>query len=236
MSRRTDLPQLFMAIFSTLFVSGAAAQAGIVLDADDGASISADLYGAGRCGVVLAHGYRFDKGSWAPQAHALRERGFRVIAIDFRGYGESKGAGEANPLQAPLHLDVLAAVSYLRENGVTDVSVIGASMGAEAAARASAHADDGSIGHLVLLAGGVSVSAAQLKGRKLFAVAQGDLDPSGAPLLDKITQSYIAASEPKELLIVDGSAHAQALFRTDRGAELMSKIVSFLSDNESCDG
>jgi hypothetical protein len=82
----------------------------------------------------------------------------------------------------------------------------------------------------------VSVSAAQLKGRKLFAVAQGDLDPSGAPLLDKITQSYIAASEPKELLIVDGSAHAQALFRTDRGAELMSKIVSFLSDNESCDG
>jgi hypothetical protein len=55
-------------------------------------------------------------------------------------------------------------------------------------------------------------------------------------LLDKITQSYIAASEPKELLIVDGSAHAQALFRTDRGAELMSKIVSFLSDNESCDG
>jgi pimeloyl-ACP methyl ester carboxylesterase len=81
----------------------------------DGGLVYADLYGNGDRGVVLAHGGRFNKESWSPQARTLAEAGFRVLAFDFRGYGQSRGPGQSQPLGAPLHLDVLAAVRYLRK-------------------------------------------------------------------------------------------------------------------------
>src|SRR5262245_11790838 len=56
----------------------------------DGGAILADLYGTGERGVVLAHGGRFNKESWVTQARALESAGFRVLALDFRGYGESR--------------------------------------------------------------------------------------------------------------------------------------------------
>jgi pimeloyl-ACP methyl ester carboxylesterase len=57
---------------------------------DDGI-IYANLYGKGDWGVVLAHGGRFTKESWEKQAQALVKAGFRVLAIDFRGRGQSRG-------------------------------------------------------------------------------------------------------------------------------------------------
>ena len=98
------------------------------LDTQDSGLIQADVCGSGNRGVVLAHGGRFDKGSWAPQARTLAAAGFRVVAMDFHGYGQSKGAGQADIFTAPLHLDVLAAVRYLRSAGVTSVSLVGASL------------------------------------------------------------------------------------------------------------
>lgn len=41
----------------------------------DGGVIHADLYGAGERGVVLAHGGRLDKESWAKQARELAAAG-----------------------------------------------------------------------------------------------------------------------------------------------------------------
>ena len=81
---------------------------------------------------MLAHGGRFNKESWEKQARALAAAGFRALAIDFRGYGQSRGPGQADPLSAPLHLDVLAAVRYLRKTGAKSVSVVGGSMGGSA--------------------------------------------------------------------------------------------------------
>src|SRR5216117_1369708 len=97
----------------------------------DGGVVSADSYGTGERGVVLAHGGRFNKGSWERQAQALAGAGFRVLAIDFRGYGQSRGPGDSDPMSAPLHLDVLAAVRYLRKTGAKTVAVVGASMRSE---------------------------------------------------------------------------------------------------------
>ena len=43
---------------------------------EDGALIFADLYGSGDRGVVLAHGGRFTKESWQPQAQRLSKEGY----------------------------------------------------------------------------------------------------------------------------------------------------------------
>jgi pimeloyl-ACP methyl ester carboxylesterase len=109
----------------------------ISLTTEDGGLIYADLYGNGERGVVLAHGGRFTKDSWQPQAQLLARAGFWVLAFDFRGFGKSHGPGDSDMFTAPLHLDVLAGVRYLRRNGATTVSVIGGSFGGSAAADAS---------------------------------------------------------------------------------------------------
>src|SRR5262249_9954272 len=70
------------------------AQEHISIQTSDGGVIFADLYGRGDHGVVLAHGGRFNKESWAKQARELQAAGFRVLAFDFRGYGKSKGPGQ----------------------------------------------------------------------------------------------------------------------------------------------
>lgn len=87
----------------------ATAQKTVSFPTEDGGVVFADLYGKGDRGVILAHGGQFNKESWAKQAQELVEAGFRVLAIDFRGYGKSHGPGDSDPMDAPLHLDVLAA-------------------------------------------------------------------------------------------------------------------------------
>ena len=120
-----------------MLTGDAAAQKTVSFPTEDGGVIYADVYGEGDRGVVLAHGGRFNKQSWEKQARTLAAAEFRVLALDFRGYGESRGPGQSDPMSAPLHLDVLAAVRYLRKMGVKSVSIVGGSMGGGAAGDAS---------------------------------------------------------------------------------------------------
>ena len=217
------------AILAALVLTGFAfAQTHVSFPTQDGGLIYADLYGkGGRC-VVLAHGGRFNKESWEKQARVLAHAGFRVLAIDFRGYGASRGPGQADPLSAPLHLDILAAVHYLRGNGAKTVSVVGASMGGSAAGDASIVSAPGEIDRLVLLGAAPNQPAEKLKAPALFIVARDDASADG-PRLPGIRAQYDKAPQRKELIILDGSAHAQALFETDQGERVMREILRFLS-------
>jgi pimeloyl-ACP methyl ester carboxylesterase len=196
----------------------------------DGGLIFADQYGSGQRGVVLAHGGRFNKESWVEQARALEAAGFRVLAIDFRGYGESRGPGQDDPFTAPLYLDVLAAVTYLRQTGANTVSVVGASMGGSAAAEAVAAALPNQIDRLVLLGSDAGNAPENLVGRKLFITARDDTTAHGVPRLVRIRQHYDQAPRPKELVVLDGAAHAQFIFQTEQGERLMRQLIRFLSE------
>lgn len=195
----------------------------------DGGIIHANLYGSGDRGVVLAHGGQFNKESWDAQARELARAGFRVAAIDFRGYGQSHGPGEDDPFSAPLHLDVLAAVRYLHASNVKSVSVVGASMGGSAAADASILAEPGEVDRVVLLAAAAGGPPAKLKGRTLFIVSRDDTRGDNVARLPKIREQYEQAPQPKELVILEGSAHAQHLFATEQGAALLREILRFLT-------
>lgn len=223
----------FVVVLATAMLlspSGLRAQERVAFATADGGVIYADLYGNGERGVVLAHGGRFNKESWAEQAKTLAAAGFRVLALDFRGYGQSRGPGQEDVLSAPLHLDVLAAVRYLKKTGVKTVAVIGGSMGGGAAADASIAAEDGEIDRLVLLAAMAIDHPERMKGRKLVIVAANDTTASGKPRLIKIREQFEQAPEPKKLVILEGYAHAQYLFQTEQGERLMREILQFLSE------
>jgi esterase/lipase len=212
-----------------LLLSGdAAAQKTVSFPTEDGGVVYADVYGEGDRGVVLAHGGRFNKESWEKQAGTLAGAKFLVLALDFRGYGKSRGPGQSDPMDAPLHLDVLAAVRYLRKTGATSVSVIGGSMGGGAAGDASIASRPGEIDRLVLLGAAPNFPADKLKSSTLFVVARDDASEDG-PRLPGIREQYEKAPEPKELIVLDGSAHAQALFQTEQGDRVMREILRFLS-------
>jgi pimeloyl-ACP methyl ester carboxylesterase len=194
---------------------------------DDGATIVADVYGCGTEAVVLAHGGRFNKESWKPQAESIARAGFRVLALDFRGYGRSKGPGQEDVFTAPLHLDVLAAVRYLRESGAANVAVIGASLGGWAAANAVA-SKPGAIDRLVLLGADAGRTPDKLTVPKLFIVTRDDRSGSG-PRLPGIRATYERTPQPKRLVIHEGSAHAQYMFQTELADRVLQEILRFLS-------
>jgi dienelactone hydrolase len=186
----------------------------------DGGTVFANLLGQGDHGVVLAHGRVFDKESWQPFAQVLSDNGLTVLAIDFRGYGKSVPGSQPRALDE----DILAAIHYLREAGARTVSVVGGSMGGTAAARAAMAASPGEIDRLILLAPGPLEQAGRLHaGHVLFVVTEGDRGLTG------VEQSFAKTPEPKELVVLEGSAHAQHIFKTEQGARLTQILLADLT-------
>jgi len=204
-----------------------AAPTPVRLATEDGGLIHGDLYGTGPRGVVLAHGGRFNKGSWAAQARELAAAGFRVLAIDFRGYGDSTGPGTSDIFTAPLYLDVLAGVRHLRATGATTVAAMGGSLGGSAAADAVI-AEPGAIDRLILLGSTPDGDPEKLVVRKLYIATLDDTSGDG-PRLPGLRAHFDKAPEPKTLILLEGTAHAQFMFQTDLAGRVMREILQFLS-------
>jgi pimeloyl-ACP methyl ester carboxylesterase len=223
-----DMPALRATALALVLTTLVIAQQTISFPTQDGGLIYADLYGEGTRAVVLAHGGRFNKESWRDQARALTSAGFRVLAIDFRGTGRSRGPGQADFDNAPFENDVLAAVHYLKARGARTVSVVGGSFGGGAAGDASIKSAPGEIDRIVFLGAAPNLPADKLKSRALFIVARDDSNGAG-PRLPEIRAQYEKAPQPKELIVLDGSAHAQFLFQTEQGDRVMHEMLRFLT-------
>jgi len=204
------------------------AQKTVSFATDDGGRICADLYGQASKAVVLAHGGRFTKESWRDQALSLSSAGFQVLAIDFRGFQCSKGPGQQDFDTAPFEKDVLAAVRYMKASGAKTVSVVGGSFGGAAAGDATIKSAPGEIDRIVFIGAAPNLPADGLKSRALFIVARDDSNESGLRL-PGIRAQYERAPHPKQLIVLDGSAHAQFLFQSDQNARVMQEILRFLS-------
>jgi alpha-beta hydrolase superfamily lysophospholipase len=85
------------------------------------------VLGAGRVGVVLAHGYPSTLCEWTTYAPVLARAGFRVLMFDFRGSGLSQRGPTGDYLA-----DIRGAAAELRRRGAERVVLIGSSFGATA--------------------------------------------------------------------------------------------------------
>jgi hypothetical protein len=102
-------------------------------------------------------------------------------------------------------------------------------MGGDAAADAAIAARPEEIDRIVFLGSDGGDTPERLPGRKLFIVSRNDASAEGLRL-PRISEHYGRAPEPKQLVILEGSAHAQFIFDTDQGPRLMQELLHFLSE------
>lgn len=109
-----------------------------------------DTGGSGRP-VVLIHGWPLSGASWSKQVGALKEAGFRVITYDRRGFGQS------DKTLTGYKYDTLAEDlnGVITELGLSDVSLVGFSMGGGEVARYVSNFGEANL-HSVVFAGAVT--------------------------------------------------------------------------------
>lgn len=202
-----------------------AAPEAVTFTTEDGAEIHGEVYGGGERGVVLAHGGRFNKETWIPQARTLAAAGFRVLAFDFRGYGESTGPKAEEPA---LYQDVLGAVRYLKSQGARTVAVVGGSMGGGATGEALEHQKAGEIDRVVFLGAHPDGDATKMAGRKLYILCRDDVQGENTPRLPGIQKQFEAVPQPKEMIVLECAEHAQFIFQSRQAGRLTRELLRFL--------
>lgn len=185
---------------------------------EDGGEIEASLFKSeGKQIVIFAHGAIFNKESWYFLAEKFQQEGVSALPIDFRGYGNSKAGSSSQKYK-----DIIGAISFAKEQGFTNISIIGASMGG-VAVLAALSAEEVLVDKVILLApaGGSAINSKAMK--KLFVVSKKE------GLYSRVVQIYEGTKNPKQLKEFEGDAHAQHLFKTMYASELEKLMINFIT-------
>jgi pimeloyl-ACP methyl ester carboxylesterase len=200
----------------------------VSFSAVDGVHVLGATFGTGEFGVALGHQWGSDVCEWVGFAKVLAARGYRVLALDFRGYG-STPAPAGRPSQR-LQNDVLGAAAELRREGAKKVAAIGSSMGGTAVLVAAAQRG-GRLAGVVSLSGATGFRGLDALGavKRLtvpvrFAASRGDTSFAvGARELMKAT-----AAKDKALLLVPGGLHGTSMLDRPYRSRVRSFVLSFL--------
>ena len=169
-------------------------------------------------GVLLVHADGRTSADWAGLAQRLAKSQMTAIAPDLRGHGRSvEGTSVAQDADylAMVH-DLEGSVAWLRANGVTEVSCVGASLGANLCLALAAR--DPSIVNLVLLSPGLNYKGvkASMDGygdRPVLFVASAD---------DTYAAKTVAILEPK----AQGQHHSEIYEHAGQGTKMLSAEAS----------
>jgi pimeloyl-ACP methyl ester carboxylesterase len=188
--------------------------------------VGVDL-GTGTTGVVLAHQNLSDLCEWMLYGPRLVRLGYRILAFDFAGDGDS-GAHQGDDR---IDDDVVAAATYLRATGTARVVLMGASKGGTAALSAAVALNPPPVGVITLSApalfGGVSAEDAvpHLACPALFLAAEYDEPFAGA------AQRFAAAApkeQPHQVFVAIGTEHGTALLAGGESKRVGDLIEAFL--------
>jgi dienelactone hydrolase len=198
--------------------------------ASEGETLLGDLYGdlPSRRAAILVHGQQWDASGWRDVAQRFVSRGIPALALNLRGYDGSSGKTNDFAPPAPWSpvADLRAAKARLRDGGVGEIALVGASMGGHAILASSF---EGDVECIVSVSAPVTAVPDELSrritGRKLFVCA--DRDSLGAA--PHVLRCFDVVDRPKTLLMFGGSEHSRAMFAAPYGAEAIDAIVDFVA-------
>jgi len=212
-----------LAFFAVLSSPKAIAQVyeSVDFSTEDGGQIGASFFKADDSkAVIFAHGAIFDKESWYFLAEALQRKGVSALSIDFRGYGSSTAGNTSKKM-----FDILGAISYLEQQGFTDISVVGASMGG-AAVLLALNKNSVAVQKAILLAPAGGPGIVSTTTDKLFIVSQSER------MFSSVMGIYNASAGPKQIQIYPGNTHAQHLFMSVTNSLNVLLISLFRLNND----
>jgi len=206
----------------------------VEIEATDGIRLVGDYYmpHEGDAPVILLlHELYTTRASWRWQIEPLVANGFRVLAVDLRGYGQSRGAINWRRAGADtlLWLDWLYQQPGIRLDAVF---VMGSSMGANLAMNACAEAEH-CAGAVALSPGlnyfGVRTYDALTSGRSIL-LAYADRDsiprrdvPRMWALVDEAEHTALISE-----IVYEGRAHGHLLFEAHD--DLLPQIVGWIAE------
>jgi alpha/beta hydrolase family protein len=198
----------------------------VAFDTTDGTALSGIITGQGAVGVVFAPMYPGGKEGWAAFAQAAAQQGYRSLAFDFRGHGDSQG--DRDVLAAPE--DLRAAVDLLKANGAQQIVLIGAGPGGMAAIRLAPQ--DPAIRGIAI------ISSARTYDK--LEITDADLDAINIPSLwlaarNDMTQQVEdmaaqAGGGPKTLWMYEGSSvQGTYLLEGADGPDMQRRLLEFIA-------
>ena len=198
------------------------------IEAADGLTLYGEFFraqqGDGRV-VLLLHELYTTRGSWYPYIEALRAAGYHVLAVDLRGFGDTRG--RLNWRRALEDTQRWLEWLYL-EAGIRGdaVFLVGSSMGSSLALVGCAEAP--------ACAGSVAISP----GRSYFGVSTDDAISSGTPALlvyadrDLYPRRAIPYMQGQagfngEVITYSGRAHGMLLLASEE--DLLPQIIAWMN-------
>ncbi len=193
----------------------------------DGVKLSYDFWQGTQTlpGVLLVHQLPANKSSWQPLIPDLIAKRYTVLAIDYRGRGNSEGVLQTAQDFQNIGLDVKAGLDFLRSKGITTIIIIGASIGANHALIAAVEREE--VRGVVLLSPGLDYRgvktepAATTLQKPVLIVASED-DAYSAMSSKKL---YDLLPGKKELKLFSTAGHGTYMFSEE---SLKPLILNFL--------
>ena len=168
---------------------------------------AAFFYGTSKRAAVFVPGSVFDRESWYFLAERLQQSEIASLSLD----------GKGKP-------HVLAAIKFLAGKGFEEITLVGGSIGGGSVLNSVHGNNDPAISKIILLApyGGNAVKNERID--KLFIVSQKD----SLGLYSSVQKQYDESSQPKTLEVLNGSKHAQHLFKGHQKEALTELIIEFI--------
>ncbi|HEY7358327.1 MAG TPA: alpha/beta fold hydrolase, partial [Ktedonobacterales bacterium] len=153
----------------------------------------------------------------------LAQRGYLVLAYDFRGYGDSASGGTLN-----YDADLRAAIAFVRQQGASKIVLLGSSMGGTVSLKVAASEP---VAAVITLSAPehfsvISVTDSEVQAitaPKLFVNSQDDTYAADTEHM------YALASQPKDLHMYPGLAHGVAIFDGPYGDSLTQLLLDFIA-------
>ncbi len=117
-------------------ITGRVLEEKVTLATTDGINIEGTFYPADSTdGIILLHMYTQDRSVWKPYIETFRQKDFNVLTIDLRGHGGSDLSYTSMSKEDfnAMTYDVKAALDFLMKRQIEEITVIGASLGANVA-------------------------------------------------------------------------------------------------------